>query len=412
MKDESVMQRSGKFIPVFYTKGLNAPYTEGHIQIVRMIVRSLMLYGIKSVIFNFKYDVDEPYAEDDLLREFRIQQRIPLISRESMISSRRRAILAYSLLMETIKVPKFLLFENALKHRNYVVNIVNCFRYPRIFVKKMLKAPIILHFYFPHLHGRYMMTLFANEADLIIASSQGVAQYLKRQGVIKEKIAIVYPPVDTELYKPLSKHLVRAKLGLPKEAKIILYIGDLRPTRFPDVKVLRVMEELAKEFPEALLLIFTPESNSNIKRAHEIFRKAEILSLADRVKVYVKNLSEKEKRSIYAASDIFFFPESGSRTAVEPPLTALEAMASGVVVFAPKLSALSEIIANDENGFLFETNDSTILSNKLADLLTDRDLRLKIFQNARQTILNKASLATAGKEMIRLQKSLLERESF
>jgi len=406
------MQRPGKFIPVFYTKGLNAPYTEGHIQIVRMITKSLMLYGIKSVIFNFKYHVDESQTEDDFIREFRIQQDIPIISRESLISSRRRGILAYSLLMETLTLPRFLLFENALKHRNYVVNIVNCFRYPRIFVKKMLKAPIILHFYFPHLHGRYMMKLFANKADLIIASSQGVAQYLKKHGVVKEKIAIMYPPVDTELYKPLSKHLVRAKLGLPQEAKIILYIGDLKPTRFSEDKVLRVMEELAKEIPEALLLIFTPKSNLNIERAHEICRKAEILGLPDKVKVYVENLSEKVKTSIYAASDIFFFPESGSRAAVEPPLTALEAMASGGAVFAPKLSALSEIIANNKNGFLFETNDSTILSNKLADLLTDRNLRLKISYNARQTILNKASLVTAGREMISLQKGLLNSESF
>jgi len=371
-----------------------------------------MLYGIKSVIFNFKYDINEPQAEDDFIREFRIQQRIPIISRESVISSRRKALLAYSLLMETIKMPKFFLFENALKHRNCVVNIVNCFRYPRIFVKKMLKAPIILHFYFPHLHGQYMIKLFANEADLIIASSQGVAQYLKKQGVVKEKIAVVYPPVDTALYKPLSKHLVRAKLGLPKEAKIILYIGDLRTKRFPEDKVLRVMKELAKEIPEALLLIFTPESNLNIKRAHEICRKAEILSLTDKVKVYIKNLSEKEKTYIYAASDIFFFPESSSRVAVEPPLTALEAMAGGGVVFAPKLSALGEIIRNNRNGFLFETDDSTILSNKLADLLTDRNLRHKIFYNARKTILSKASLVTAGREIFRLQKSLLDREAF
>jgi glycosyltransferase involved in cell wall biosynthesis len=404
------MQRSANFVPVFYTKGLNAPYTEGHIQIARLLVKSLMLCGTKSVIFNFKYDIDEPHAEDDFIEEFRIEQKIPIFSRESVISSRRKAILAYSLLIETIKVPEFLLFENSLKHRNYVVNIVNCFRYPRLFVKKLFKAPIILHFYFPHLNGKYMTMLFADKADLIIASSKSVAQYLKKQGVEKEKIAIVYPPVDTEFYKPLKKHLVRAKLRLPKEAKIILYIGDLRSTRFPENKVLRLMDELTKEVPEALLLIFAPESNSNIKRAHEIFRKAKLLRLTNNVKVHVKNLPEEMKSDIYAASDIFFFPESGARAAVEPPLTPLESMATGGVVFAPRLSALSEIITNNVNGFLFETNDSTILSNELAKLLTDSDLRLKLSQNARQTICDKAALMVAGREMLRLQICLLNDE--
>ena len=310
--------------------------------------------------------------------------------------------------METIKIPRFLLFENKLKNRDYVVNIVNCFRYPRVFVKKFLPAPLILHFYFPHQHGRLMMKLFANQADLIIASSHGVSQYLMMQGIAKEKIAILYPPVDTELYKPLNKYLTRVNLGLPKESSIILYIGNLRSTRFPEDKVLRAMVELMKEIPDVLLLVFAPKSNINTKRIHEIYRKVKILGLMDTVKLYVKNLTERQKANIYAASDIFFFPESGSRVAVEPPLTALEAMASGDVVFAPKLSAMSEVIINNKNGFLFESYDINMLSNKLAHVLTDRNLSCKISQNARQTILNKMSLVTAGIEMIRLQKSLLE----
>jgi len=400
------MQRYGELLPVFYTTGLNAPYTEGHIQIARMIIKSLMLFGVQSAVFNFNYD-DGSQAEDNFA-ELRIQQRIPFISRQSVLSRTRRAILIYTLMTETIKMPRFFMLEKALKHRNPVVNIVNGFRYPRILAKRMLSAPIILHFYIPQLLGRYAITLFANKADMMIASSQGIAQFLRNQGAAKEKIAIVYPPIDTELYKHSNKHLARAKLGLPKESAIILYIGNLSCARFPEDDVLRLVEEIAAMIPDTILLVFAPETNSNIFRAYEINRKAEILNLTSKLRIYVKNLSEKWKATIYAASDIFFFPGSGSRTAVEPPLTALEAMASGSVVFAPRFSALSEIIIDNENGFLFANGDSATLSNQLTNLLADRKLRDKLNQKARQTILNKASLATAGREMLRLQRSLLE----
>lgn len=402
MRIKGVMKRTEKFTPVFYTRGLNAPFTEGHIQITRMIMKSLLLQGIQSVIFNFKYHVSESCARNDLASKFRMEQRIPKVSRNDVLSGRSKSIFAYSLLMETLGTPKFLLFENALKHESCVVNIVNCFRYPRIFVKKMLKAPVVLHFYIPHLRGRYMLRLFGNKADLFIASSQGVAQYLEGHGISKEKVAIVYPPVDTELYKPLSKYPVRSQLDLPKENKIILYIGNLKPTRFPEDKILRVMEELAKEIPETLFLIFAPKNNLNIERANQIRMKAETLGLVDKVKVRVENLSEKEKTSIYAASDVFFFPESGSRAAVEPPLTVLEAMASGRVVLAPKLSASSELITDRRNGFLFEQKDfNNSLARKFADILTNKELRTSVSRCARQTVEQKLSLLTIGSAMVK-----------
>jgi len=403
-------KRSPIFVPVFYTKGLNAPFTEGHIQIVRMMVKSLMLCGIKSVVLNFKYNVGEEYNQDHLINEFRIQQRIPITSRESIIFGGSRALLAYSLLMETMMMPRFLLFETALKQRDYVVNIVNCFRYPRIFVKKLFKAPVILHFYFRHTHGRRMIKLFAKKADKFIASSHDIARYLNMQGVAKEKIAVVYPPTDTEIYKPLSKNLARTELCLRQNAKIVLYIGNLKTSRFPENKVLQMVAELAKQNPEALLLIFAPNTSSNILQAQNILKKARFLGLTDKVQVYTKNLSEKEKVALYAASDVFFFP-GDSRVAVEPPLTALEAMACGRTVLAPRLSALAEIITNNVNGLLFETNDPATLSNKLTNLLNDENLRHKIFKNARYTILNKASLGTSGRALFEIHEDLLKHES-
>ena len=394
------MRKARKLVPVFYTRGLNAPYTEGHIQIVNTITKSLLLYGIKSLVFNFKYHTGTSRTKDDFASRFQVEQAVPFVDRDEAISARSWPIFAYSLIMETLRMPKFLLFERALKHRNYIVNIVNCFRYPRIFVKKMFRVPVVLHFYMPHLRGRYMLRLLTNKADLIIASSHEVARYLEEYDVSKKKIAIVYPPVDTTLYKPASRHVVRRKLGLPEKGKIILYIGSLKPTRFPEDKVLGVLEDLAKAVPETLLLIFTPKSNLNIRRALEIRKKAKVLNLVDRVKIHVKDLSEKEKADIYAVADIFFFPQSGPRAAVDPPPTVLEAMASGRVVFAPKLSSASEIITDNKNGFLFEQRDNNALARRFADLLVNERLKNRVSHCARQDVEQRLSLLAVGERML------------
>jgi glycosyltransferase involved in cell wall biosynthesis len=401
------LNRSKNFIPIFYTRGLNSPFTEGHIQIVRMIAKSLMLHGVKSIFYNFQYGENNSQIEDEPIENYRIQQRIHGISREALFSNKFNGIYAYSLFVETIKTPKFLLYEHYLRQKNCVVNIVNSFRYPRMFFKKILKSPLVLHFYFPHSHEQYLLAPFASVADLIIASSQGIAKYLNKQGVAKKKIAIVYPPIDTQLYTPLNKSVIRTKFGLPKKAKIILYMGNLKRARFPEDEILGLMETLVKDLSEVLLLIIAPKSDLNVERANEIRKKTENLSLTKKVKTYVKNLEEIEKANIYSSSDVFFFPKGGSRIAVEPPLTALEAMASGGSVFAPKDSSMSEIITNEKNGFLFETKDFSALSDSLIRFLNDKNLLLKISRNARRTILDKASLATVGRKLIKLQEDLL-----
>lgn len=394
------MRKAGKLVPVFYTRGLNAPYTEGHIQIVNTITKSLLLYNIKSLVFNFKYHTDTSKTQGNLANKFQVEQTVPFVSRDEALSARSGSIFAYSLFMETLGMPKFLLFESALKHRNYIVNIVNCFRYPRILVKKMFKAPVVLHFYMPHLRGRYMLRLLTNKADLIIASSHEVAQHLKECGVSEKKIAIVYPPVDTALYKPVSRHLMRRKLGLPARGKIILYMGSLKPTRFPEDKVLGVIKDLVKDVPETLLQIFTPKDNLNIRRALEIRKKAKVFNLVDQVKIHVKDLSEKEKAGVYAVADIFFFPQSGPRAAVAPPLTVLEAMASGRVVFAPKLSSAREIITDNRNGFLFGQEDNNALAGRLADLLVNERLKNRVSHYARQDVEQRLSLLAVGERML------------
>jgi glycosyltransferase involved in cell wall biosynthesis len=400
------MKKVQNVIPVFYARCVNAPYTEGHIQMIRMLTKSLLLYNIKSIIFNFKYGVNRLTFEDSYVSKHRIEQYIPLVTRDSLYKFSAPTA-AYALSMETLKTLRFFLLEKTLKSKGCVVNIVNCSRYPRMFLRRLSRAPIILHFYMPNIRLRPMTRMLAKKANLIIASSYTLSQYLEELGVSKEKIRVVYPPIDTELYQPLRKEWARIKLGLPTRARIIMYIGGLKRTRFPEEEMLKVIKKLVKEIPEVMLLVFTPKDSENIKRVPKILRKIKQAHLMQTIKIRAKDLTDTEKTLVYSAADVFLFPCFVTRTAIQPPLTVLEAMASGAVVVAPKIPLLSEIIIDNNNGFLFSNSDYDNLADRLADVLVDTDRKIAVSKRARQTIEQKASLLTTGAKVAEIHRNLL-----
>ena len=67
------------------------------------------------------------------------------------------------------------------------------------------------------------------------------------------------------------------------------------------------------------------------------------------------------------------------------PVVCLEAMAAGRLVIASRVGGLAEVIADGENGLLFEQGDDLMLREKLSLVLSDDSLRSKIGKNARRS---------------------------
>ena len=114
------------------------------------------------------------------------------------------------------------------------------------FIKKMIRKPLIFdyqgslsdemmsHGYFTNSKMIYkIIQLFEkkinNSADLIVTSSQKMAQNLQENGKIpKNKIFFTLDGVDTDIFIPdNTTEILREKLQLPKNKKIIVYLGLL-----------------------------------------------------------------------------------------------------------------------------------------------------------------------------------------
>lgn len=81
------------------------------------------------------------------------------------------------------------------------------------------------------------------------------------------------------------------------------------------------------------------------------------------------------------------------------PNVVLEAMASGLPVVAARVGGVEEVIRSGENGLLFEPHDARGLEEALDRLVSGKDLRVRLGQQARRDIVAAASLGRMRRDL-------------
>jgi len=86
----------------------------------------------------------------------------------------------------------------------------------------------------------------------------------------------------------------------------------------------------------------------------------------------------------YSSSDIFVLPsvvaKDGDRDIT--PNSLIEAMAMKLPVISTTLSGIPEIVENDKNGLLVQPNNECALADAIIKLIEDKDLRIRLGENA------------------------------
>ena len=247
----------------------------------------------------------------------------------------------------------------------------------------------------------------ASRRNRIIAVSQAVSDCFR--GVLlrwfprRVPVTKIHNAVDPERFQPdlENRQELRRALGIKESQLLVGTVGQLTP-RKGQLEVIEAFTEVAREIPDAVLLIVgQPIFNQDAEYAASLVRAANVSNVPDQIRL----LGPRE--DVPALMRAFDLLVVNSRS--EPfGLTIVEAMLSGTPVLAAAVDGIPEIVRHGESGWLIDGRDHRSLAEAMLTLLRDQNLRRKLGSNGRRDALARFSIRRFSTEILSFYRGLLE----
>jgi glycosyltransferase involved in cell wall biosynthesis len=200
---------------------------------------------------------------------------------------------------------------------------------------------------------------------IITISEYSKKDIIKHLGYPENKISIVYPAVDHDIYYVKRDREIIKKLGILDTHKVILYVGSEQPRKNVPF-LLEAISQLKKRIPEIKLLKI---GNSQVPGAREkLVELIETLGLQEEV-IFVGYVSENDITKYYNAADLFVYPSLYEGFGMPP----LEAMACGTPVVTSNVTSLPEVVA--DAAITIDPHEVNAFVEAMYKVLTDEKLR-------------------------------------
>lgn len=209
--------------------------------------------------------------------------------------------------------------------------------------------------------------------DRIVCVSDAVRQVLIADGLEPERLSVVRSAVDPDRVRGAPPVDVRARLGLPPSARIVLAVGALVEHK-GHRHLVQAMPALVANVPDVHVVIAGEgplrPSLEELARALWI---APRLSLPGRV---------DDLAGWFQAADLFVMPsvEEGLGTSV------LDAMAAGVPVVGSRAGGIPEMVRDGFEGFLVPPGDPAALATAIRAILEDPAVHARMSRSARKRV--------------------------
>jgi glycosyltransferase involved in cell wall biosynthesis len=236
-----------------------------------------------------------------------------------------------------------------------------------------------------------------NKNIVLVGDGNWVAGNAQKSAIFKNnKIEVIHPGLDTNVFKPLDKKACREILGLEENTNYILF-GAIGATtdknkgfQFLAEAIMKYSQNVDKKKNTKLLVFGASEEN----RDH--YFGIETIFIG---KVY----DDITLSILYSAADVMIVPsiiESFGQTASE-------SFACGTPVVAFDTSGLKDIVDHKVNGFLAKPYESNDLAEGINWVLEDSVRRVALGISGRKKAIEKFSIEKYVDSYINLYKSLI-----
>jgi D-inositol-3-phosphate glycosyltransferase len=236
-------------------------------------------------------------------------------------------------------------------------------------------------------------------ADRIIAAT--AAEKAQLEWLYKAeagKVTVIPPGVDVCHFYPIPADEARQFVGVPNDSCLLLFVGRIEPLKGVDtlIRALALLRERhACPRDVATLAIIGGEPEATREDMDEEMKRLRALCSElgmDDVVLFLGKRSQDTLPYYYSAAEVVVVPSHYESFG----MVALEAMACATPVVASQVGGLAFLVQDGVTGFTIPDGDPQILSEKLAALLGDTELRRTLGQNAAQVALDYAWDKIAG----------------
>jgi glycosyltransferase involved in cell wall biosynthesis len=218
------------------------------------------------------------------------------------------------------------------------------------------------------------MHWFYGQLDTVFVNSEEYRQSWIKRGFDASKLKILPRGLDTELFQPARRDSAFfEKFGASNGQIRLLYVG--RISREKDLDLLADAYRRLREegLPVQLFVVgHGPYSEALAKSLPEAF--------------FTGYLKGTELATAYASADVFVFPSTTDTFGN----VILEAQASGLPVVVSDSGGPKELVADKANGMITRSHDVEDLTRAIRALVTDRALRERMANSARDSVIDRS----------------------
>lgn len=229
---------------------------------------------------------------------------------------------------------------------------------------------------------------------LLIPAKNEAKRVMIRYSFPAEKITLLYTPVDLSIFHPGSKMEQRALLGLPSEALLVIYHGEIHLSYKGLDVLLNAWSQVCQSRSDRdvrLVIIGTGRDAAEFSTLLSVnhIRKLEWVNqwIQDRCLI----------QRYLSSADIYVFPSRGDAC----PNAVIEAMACGLPIVASEVNGIADILEGGERsgGVLVPPGNAYALGQALGRLLDDKALTQELGQRAKCRAEASFSMEATGKQL-------------
>ena len=186
-----------------------------------------------------------------------------------------------------------------------------------------------------------------------------------------------------------DKGMSRNKLGIPNNRRVLLFFGMIKKVKGLEI-LLSALKGVVKKNPDVLLVIAGKPWGNNFSNYQKIIDKN---NLSEYILLHTKFIRQEDVEHYYCASDLVILPyKKIYQSGVLMMTLSFERPA-----LVSDLPPFKEIILDNENGFIFKSENVNDLTLKLNSILSNKELIEKVRNKGSELIKTKYDWVEIGK---------------